>query len=179
MSVVVADTGPVHYRLLIDQIALLPALFERVFLPATVQAEMLDPKTPVSIRQWIVTPPEWLQVVPDPVSPPEDFVLADLDEGERAAIQLALSMRASLLLMDDRAGVEAALHKGLAVTGTLGILKLAAMRGLIDIEVILPQLTATNFRCPPALIDRIFAPLRRKNKPVNHAFLSVIAEAPH
>ncbi len=163
MSVVIADTSPVHYLLLIDQISLLPALFERVFIPATVQCEMLDPKTPASIRQWMMSPPAWLQVVPDPVPPlTDDLVLTNLDDGERTAIQAALSMGASLLLMDDRAGVGAATHRGLIVTGTLGILKLAAAHGLIDVEAALKRLAATNFRCPPALIDRIFEPLRRR-----------------
>jgi hypothetical protein len=37
------------------------------------------------------------------------------------------------MLMDDRAGVAVALRQGLAVTGTLGLLDLAARRRLIDL----------------------------------------------
>ena len=39
-------------------------------------------------------------------------------------------MHADLLLMDDRRGLRAAKQQGLRVTGTLGILDLAAQRGL-------------------------------------------------
>ncbi len=47
-----------------------------------------------------------------------------LDEGERAAIALATSVGADLILMDDRAGVAVAYRHGLTVTGTLGVLDL-------------------------------------------------------
>lgn len=150
MRVVVADTGPVHNLILIEQIALLPALFDGVFLPETVRDEMLDAKAPLPVRQWIAAPPAWLHVVPDPPSLSEDILLDDLDDGERAAVQLALSMQAALLLIDDRAGVAAATRKGLVVTGTLGVLKLAALRDLVNIEDALSRLMATNFRYPPA-----------------------------
>ena len=56
--------------------------------------------------------------------------------------------------MDDRAGVIVAKQKGLTVAGTLGVLKLAAERNLIDLEAALQQLTATtNYRYSQALID--------------------------
>lgn len=93
------------------------------------------------------------KVVPDPV--PLSADLDCLDEGERAAVQLALSMQASLLFMDDRAGVAAAIGKGLVVTGTLGILKLAATHELVAIESALDRLLKTNFRYPPSLIQEL------------------------
>jgi predicted nucleic acid-binding protein len=160
MSAVIADTGPVHYLILIEQISLLPVLFETIFIPETVRKEMLAPRTPAVVRQWITTPPAWLQVVPDPAPVFADLP-SGLDEGERAAVQLALSMPASLLLMDDRAGVAAAISKGLVVTGTLGILKLAAIRDLVDIESALNRLLKTNFRYPPSLIQELLHSLRK------------------
>jgi len=35
VRLVIADTGPVNYLILIGQIDILPALFEKVILPAT------------------------------------------------------------------------------------------------------------------------------------------------
>jgi predicted nucleic acid-binding protein len=162
MSLVIADTGPVHYLVLIEEISVLPALFEHVFIPATVRDEMLDPKTPDSVRRWIEAPPAWLQLSPDPAPQPDDPGLAELDAGERAAVQLAVTLQANLVLMDDRAGVVAAKQKGLLVTGTLGVLDLAADRGLVQIEVAVQRLTATNFRYPQVLIDRLLDSRRRK-----------------
>ncbi len=162
-QVVIADTGPIHYLILIGQVALLPALFTRVIIPEAVRNEMLDPKTPIAVRQWITAPPEWFQVLPDPAVPIQDLTLDELDDGERAAIQLALSMQAALLLMDDRAGVYAARHRGLIVTGTLGVLRLAAIANLVNLKEALNSLMATNFRYSPILINRLLEDFQKND----------------
>jgi len=40
VRLVIADTGPVNYLILIGSIDLLPALFEKIILPAAVQSEL-------------------------------------------------------------------------------------------------------------------------------------------
>lgn len=164
MSLVIADTSPVNYLVLVEQIALLPALFERIFIPAAVRSEMLDPKTPAVVRRWITSQPTWLEVLTDPVPPLQDHILAGLDNGERAALQLAIKLNADLVLMDDRAGIVAAKRKGLLVTGTLGILDLAAERGLVDIETTIQRLMCTNFRYPKQLIDLLLESHRKTDQ---------------
>ena len=47
MRLVIADTGLVNYLILIGHIDLLPALFEKVILPAAVQANWLPAKLPL------------------------------------------------------------------------------------------------------------------------------------
>jgi predicted nucleic acid-binding protein len=42
MRLVVADTGPLNYLVLIDAIAVLPTLFAQVLVPATVYDELAD-----------------------------------------------------------------------------------------------------------------------------------------
>ncbi len=91
--------------------------------------------------------------------------LISLDEGEADAIILALSLHAELVLMDDRAGVAAARSKGLTVAGTLGILDVAASRGLIDIAVAVSRLKATNFRYRSELLDALIARHSRAEEP--------------
>ena len=59
--------------------------------------------------------------------------MAELGLGETEAITLALEFHADLLLMDDRRGVNAALEKGLTVTGTVGLLARAARNGILDL----------------------------------------------
>ena len=54
----------------------------------------------------------------------------DLDLGERAAIALAETVRADLLLIDDAAGRAEAMRRQLRVTGTLGVLRAGAEQGL-------------------------------------------------
>ena len=78
-----------------------------------------------------------------------------LDEGETAAIALAISLDADLLLMDDRKGVEVARGKGLRVTGTLGVLDLAAQRDLINFAQAVDRLRRTTFRIPEAILNSL------------------------
>lgn len=155
MRAVVADTGPLNYLVLIGHAPILPALFEAIFVPETVQAELSHPETPAPVRAWIASPLPWLVIRPDVAG--WDVGLEGLDDGERAAIMLALALAAELILMDDRAGVMAARNKGFAVTGTLGLLDLAARRGLIDLSDTFARLRKTSFRCRPDLIDAILA----------------------
>ncbi|MGY2052307.1 DUF3368 domain-containing protein [Methylobacterium sp. JK268] len=148
---VVADTGPLNYLVLIEQISILPNLFERIAIPEEVAAELRHPDAPPVVRSWMVDPPPWLTIQPAPTADASAF--PKLDAGERAALLLASTTRGDLLLMDDRAGVAAARASGLAVTGTLGLLTLAARRKLVDLEAAFAALRATNFRCRPALLD--------------------------
>src|ERR1051326_6118144 len=156
MRLVVADTGPINYLVLIDSIGVLPELFERIFVPTAVYTELVDAEAPEEVRAWIGQAPAWLEVRSNPES---DNSLDErtLDEAERAAIALARAIGADLILMDDRAGVAVAQQHGLAVTGTLGVLELAARRGLIDLTSALNRLKTTNFRYRPEIIDAMLA----------------------
>ena len=151
MRLVIADTGPLNYLILIGHIGLLPVLFEKVVLPTTVQSELASRKAPPFVRDWVANLPAWVEVREAPLSQAEDASLKGIDAGEKAAIQLAVSLHADLLLMDDRKGVNAAQRKGLRVTGTLGILDLAAQRGLAEFAQAVEQLRQTNLSMSPAL----------------------------
>jgi predicted nucleic acid-binding protein len=155
VRLVIADTGPINYLVLIGNIDLLPVLFEKVILPSAVQAELTDPDAPPSVRSWIADPPAWLEVHETLGRQFDRASVEGLDEGETAAIALAISLGADLLLMDDRKGVIVARGKGLRVTGTLGVLELAAQRGLINFAQAVNRLRRTTFRIPEALLDSL------------------------
>jgi predicted nucleic acid-binding protein len=116
MRLVVADTGPLNYLLLIEAIDVLPKLFETILVPAAVHDELAHADAPAAIRAWLAQVPAWLEVRPNPDSNTNNSAGTALDEGERAAIALAVAIGADLILMDDRAGVAAAYRQGLAVT---------------------------------------------------------------
>ncbi len=118
MIVVVADTSPLHYLVLIESVEILPAMYGGVLIPRTVALELNQPRTPEAVRRWIQDPPNWLEIADSYPSTPFE---AHLDPGERDAISLALARRADLVLMDDREGVEEASKLGLTITGTLGV----------------------------------------------------------
>jgi predicted nucleic acid-binding protein len=155
MPLVVSDTSPIHYLVLIGESELLPALYGRVLIPDSVVNELSHPRTPELVKQWIVSPPAWLAVAPPPPSAPD--VMPHLDRGERDAILLALKIKADLMLLDERDGVEEATRLGLAVMGTLGILDRAAEKGLVHLPAALARLCATNFRISPVLFDGLLA----------------------
>src|SRR5262245_22595913 len=119
MRLVVADTGPLNYLVLIEAIDVLPRLFEHILVPNAVYDELMDPDAPEPVRDFARQRPAWLEVRLSPEANEGDADARELDKGERAAIALATSIGADLILMDERAGVAVAYRYGFAVTGTL------------------------------------------------------------
>jgi predicted nucleic acid-binding protein len=157
--VVVADTGPLNYLVQINAVDLLPKLFGRITVPAAVHDELRHPRTPVVVRNWIAQVPDWLEIRANPGRKSSIAMPASLDEGEgeRAAIALAADIDAHLILLDDRGGVSFARAQGFAVTGTLGVLDLAARRGLINLVEAFTRLKATTFHYRQGLLDALLA----------------------
>lgn len=153
MRLVIADTSPINYLLLIGHIDILPALSDRVVLPAVVCNELRHPKAPSVVADWIANPPDWVEIRQVPSQNPTHSSI-DLDPGEEDAIALAIELQADLLLMDDEEGVFVARSKGLEVIGTLGLLSRAARRGLVDRADALQRLKRTNFRCRQDVMDQ-------------------------
>ena len=151
MHLVVADTSPIFYLLSVGQIELLPRLFKKVFVPDAVHKELCHPTAPAALRAWLDEDPPWLEIIP--VDLIDDPALRSLGAGERAAITLALSLHADLILIDERKGTSAAIAKGFEVTETLGILRLAAQGGLIDLADTIMKLKRTNFRYRQEMLD--------------------------
>ena len=153
MSVVVSDTSPLHYLILCNTVDVLPRLFRQVVIPPTVFREMQQPNTPLLVRQWASALPSWVAV-----QTPKVLTLPlDIDAGEMEAICLAQEIHAAAVLMDDRAGRNAAKQCGLAVIGTIGLLEQAAIRGLIELPTVLARLRQTNARLDPELIQAALA----------------------
>ena len=152
MRFVIADASPIHYLVLLGLAAYLERLYERILIPQTVAQELTAGQAPKAVRQWLQLPPPWLEVVADAASDETRSVSGSIDAGELAVITLALKLKPGLVLMDDRAGVKAANHHRLEVTGTLGILSRFSELGWIDLESTLDELRKTNFRAHPKLI---------------------------
>jgi predicted nucleic acid-binding protein len=56
MRLVVADTSPLNYLVLIEQVEILAVLFEKVFVPQIVRDELRHDETLESVRRWITEP---------------------------------------------------------------------------------------------------------------------------
>ena len=146
----VFDTSPISYLLLIEEIEILPSLYDGIFIPSAVKAELLHPRAPSVIKQWMASPPVWLEILSfAPRSSPE---LDHLQAGEREAILLADDLGVDQVVLDDLAAREVALERGLGVTGLVGILDQAAARALIDLSGVIERLQKTTFRASPRLL---------------------------
>lgn len=148
--IVVADAGPLRYLVLIDEQALLPLLYGSILIPAVVADELTREATPAKVRAWMSTPPRWLELR-NPRQPWHELP-SSLGRGETEAIALAREIHADALLVDDGAARREASRLGIPLQGTLGVLDLAASKGLVDFQEALGKLLATNFRVSPAVI---------------------------
>ncbi len=140
--IVVSDTTPLNYLILIEWAHVLPALFGRVYAPPAVIRECSHPRSPERVRQWGDAPPGWLTVQ----GPTHTDPSLKLGPGETEAIALAQELKADWVLLDERKGSREAEGRGLRVAGTLGVLEEAGARGLLDYETTRDRLVnETNF----------------------------------
>ncbi len=58
--IVVADTSPLNYLVLIGAAGVLEPLYTRVAVPEAVLIELKQPQAPAKVRAWIENPPAWL-----------------------------------------------------------------------------------------------------------------------
>ena len=150
--IVVADTTPINYLVLIGYPSILRDLFQQVILPRAVFQELQSPQAPDEIRVWCASVPDWCRVESVTAVPAD---LMHLGAGEREAIALTEQLTADLLLIDEGRGRRAARQRGLPITGTIGILDQAAAMGLIDIDTAVERLQRTTFRASAALLKTL------------------------
>ncbi|MDA1183060.1 MAG: DUF3368 domain-containing protein [Acidobacteria bacterium] len=155
--IVVADSGPLHYLILLEHVDLLRRFYGQVVVPEAVASELSNAATPGVVREWIAAPPSWIDVR---AIAPEDMaaITDDLDLGERAAIALAETLRADLLHIDEAAGRAEAKRRHLRVTGTLGVLRSGAEKGLVNVPDLLERLKSTSFYLDETLVNTVFEP---------------------
>jgi len=149
---VVSDSTPLHYLVLIGEIDLLRELYGTVVVPAAVVEELSALQAPVEVRRWVADAPAWVTfAVPQP-----NVVLSHaLGAGESAAIALARLSGNGILLTDDQQARVVAESLGIQVVPTIRILSTASALALVDLEDALKRLQATNFRVSRKVIEAV------------------------
>jgi predicted nucleic acid-binding protein len=145
--IIVSDTSPINYLVLIGHIEILERLFGRVIVPQAVVTELQREKTPQIVREWITSAPSWLEIKRADIS-----LFAStkkLGDGEREAIALAIELQAAAILIDDRDGIKEARRQNLTVVSTLSLLEQAARMELLELPATIDRLKQTTFRLPP------------------------------
>jgi predicted nucleic acid-binding protein len=98
-------------------------------VPAAVFAELLHEDAQGAVRDWTANLPPWISTQQN-VGGAMDG-MEKLQAGEQAAILLAQSMAADMILLDEKSARRVAVQRGMRITGALGLLGEAAVLGSI------------------------------------------------
>lgn len=158
MALLVADSGPI-IALARLQLLWLPARLERELLvtgsvwtevtraPARGELPMLQAALSSG----------WLTVLPDTGLTDARLAAVQLDEGELAALSLALQ-RGAAVLIDELRGRTVAAQLGLDVVGTLGLLLIARERGLVgSLRPLVELLKGSGYFLAHRLVSHVLA----------------------
>lgn len=144
------NTTPLITLAGIGHLDLLARLYGEVWAPRVVVHEYQAKALPTDADLASLS---WLKIV-DSVS--INPALPLLDAGEAAALSLAQTLRARLILLDERKARRIAADLGLPVAGTLAVLLRAKQQGLITaIRPYIIQMQSQGRRFHPDLIARL------------------------
>ncbi|QOC22226.1 DUF3368 domain-containing protein [Wenzhouxiangella sp. AB-CW3] len=151
---VVSDASPLIALGRVGGLPWLKHLFGTVWIPAQVEAEIFPTPSTAdqdALRQAVDR--GWLKVWPQRVVPRGRL---DLDDGERACIELALKHPGTLLLIDERAGRAHARECGLNIAGTAAVIGEARARQVIpSARQVFESLHQSDFRIAPEVIRAV------------------------
>ncbi|MDX2129989.1 MAG: DUF3368 domain-containing protein [Chloroherpetonaceae bacterium] len=140
MSKVVCDTSCLIFLEAIDSLNYLNLLFEEILITKEVAIEF------GSVPSWINVN----KLNPSNINNP----LISLGKGESSSIRLALEIKPTYLILDDKKARKEALKFNLSVIGSLGVLLIAKKNGLMyDTENLIEKIRLTNFRINSNLLQ--------------------------
>jgi predicted nucleic acid-binding protein len=126
--IVFSDTTPILALSSIDQLDLLPTLFNEIHVVREVVAEC-------AIGGKIIVPDltqlDWVNVVESENEKWQNPFLNALDKGEKHTLNMAIHKNADHVIIDEKIARNVAEYMGLSVTGTLGVLLKAKQQGKI------------------------------------------------
>jgi predicted nucleic acid-binding protein len=152
--IVVCNSTPLIHLSAMKQLELLRELFSGIYVPEEVVREVVTRGVgkPGEIE---VRKAKWIKRRRVTNKPALQTLETTLGAGEAACIVLAMTIHADLVVLDDRiARLHAEAH-GLRITGTVGILLMAAEKKRLDFEQLLADLLVTGFRLSPQEYNRI------------------------
>jgi predicted nucleic acid-binding protein len=155
---VISDASPLIGLAMVGGLGWLPALFGTVWIPASVQREVL-PGVHARGELAAAIHAKTLEVWQKPIAVGAQK-LQDLDEGETDCIRIALSEGAAkvLVLMDERAGRAVAQELGIQVAGTAAVIGFAKKQGLItSVKPSFERLHSSDFRISAEVIRAVMS----------------------
>jgi uncharacterized protein len=156
--IIIADSSPLISLAIIEQLELLPQLYQRVLLPPAVWDEVTVQGIGLPGAN-AVRKVTWLEI-----QTPEAALLRPLsilvDRGEAEAIALAQSIPESIVLLDDAQARRVAERLNVPRIGTLGILRRAKKSGLVmAVKPYIEELRSQGIYIRQSLIDAVLQDL--------------------
>lgn len=152
---VVSNTTPLRHVIAIEEQHILPKIYGEIVVPRAVHDELTHARTPQIVRQFLQVPPAWYQICEVPRIHGNPFPVM-LDRGEEEAILLAESLKADVLLIDDRIDRSVARSWNLLISGTIGVLEIGDVLGfLADFPKTIAKLRGSGFFLSESLEQQI------------------------
>lgn len=127
---VVSNTSPILNLAVIGKLSLLHDQFGEILIPNAVLEELrIQEDLPGSQAMREALKEEWLRIQEVSDQSLVRILQRELDNGEAAAITLAVQVKAEWILLDEKEGRKIAKSLGLKVAGILGILLRARHEG--------------------------------------------------
>ena len=143
-EIVVADASCLIVLENIRELPLLQKLFGEVYITQEVADE------------FGVDLPDWIKIKKVQNTIQQNALSLILDAGEASAIALVLETENSLLIIDEKKGRRTAQQLNLKITGTLGVIRRAKEKSLVNsIADLLIKLENADFRISPTLRTKI------------------------
>ncbi len=132
---IISDTSCFILLSRIGELELLQKIYGQILTTLEVASEFGQPL------------PDWVEIKSPGDKLRQQDLEIQLDKGEASAIALAIETPGSTLIVDDFKARVIAEKLGLEITGTIGVIVKAKLKGIIpSIKPLLEKVRATNFR---------------------------------
>ncbi len=152
--IVVSNSTPLIHLSAMGRLDLLPQLFDEIVIANEVYEEVVlkGQDRPAASE---VQAAKWIQRRAINNRLACAILQHSLDLGESATIVLAIELAADLTILDDRLARNQAQALSIKITGTVGILLMAAEQGIVHFQQALDALLATGFRLSAVEYQRV------------------------
>ena len=134
-KIVIADTSCLILLYKIDELDILNALFEEIYITEDIAKEFGNKL------------PQWINIKKSKDQHYKKVLEMEVDEGEASALALYFDLSNVILVLDDYKARKTAEKLDLNYTGTFGILLRAKKLGIIkELKPITEKIKTTNFR---------------------------------
>jgi len=163
---IIADTGPLIIFAKSEMLAILGEMTSQILVTNTVMRECTDDPNKLGTNLILKAFEDLTLSLIDDVALNDELNKTILDDGEKSAIALAMSMsdQKPLILIDEVRGRNVAKKNGLIVIGSVGILIAAKKIGLIqNVEQVVIKWQGLGYFLSQSLVEEVLVKAGERN----------------